>query len=351
MEKANVNTCLIPMIIGNTVSFGIVSWNAMLIFNCPKEILPESANVLRRGKVQKEEKLVNKCALKKTLIFILFIGSAVPGFAQQIELLGIEYSRYPEASVSEADTVAASFHELDFSALVPVPINDRWNLLIGGNYRLVLPENTAQDFETDLFFAALRLVAVYNLSGKSRLILNALPALSASEGSRGLSSGNFLMQGGLFYKKDVSDRFSYTLGVLSTSRFGAPVILPYLGLTHKGKKMRLDAYLPFQVQSMWNYKKPFSYGLSLSVNGSQYNIENQTFNGFSVDVANFSRVRFGPEVQYRIKGPLVITLFGGIALNRTFNFELEGTEDLDFGLEPGPFFSVKIALRPQAKDI
>jgi hypothetical protein len=303
------------------------------------------------GNVKCWKAVKSKGLANKTYLCIILFLLSYASMGQQLELLGVEYSRYPNAPVSERDTIEASFHEVEVSALVPVPISEKWNLLIGGNYRLVLPENTQQELESDLFFAAIRLVVLYNLSEKSRLIVNALPAISSSEGSGGFSGDNFLMQGGIFYKKQVSDRFSYTLGVLSTTRFGSQIVLPYVGLTHSGEKLRLDAYLPFLIQGMWNYQKPLSYGLRLSVNGSQYNIDDRTFNGAPVNLANFSRVRLGPEVQYRIKGPLVVSLFGGIAVNRTFEFELEGVEDLDFSLESGPFVSVKLALRPFAKDI
>jgi len=113
--------------------------------------------------------------------------------------------------------------------------------------------------------------------------------------------------------------------------------------------MKLDVNLPFLISTRWNYKNAFSYGLKLSVNGSQYNFEDESFNGNEVDVANFSRLRFGPEIQYRVKGPIVLTLFGGVAANRTYEFELNNADDLDFSLDNGPFISLRLSLKPQQK--
>lgn len=97
---------------------------------------------------------------------------------------------------------------------------------------------------------------------------------------------------------------------------------------------------------MWNYAKPFSYGFKIDVNGSQYNLNNESFNGAEVDLLRFSRVRLGPEFQYRIAGPLVFELFAGIVARRTYNFELIGSDDIDLRLENGPFISARLCIKP-----
>jgi len=101
---------------------------------------------------------------------------------------------------------------------------------------LVIPEGDQRQTESNLFFLGAKLFGAYKLTDKSQLVLSAIPALSTPTDSRGISSDNLLMQGAFLYRKNVSEMFSYTLGVLSTSRFGSPLVVPSVGLYHLGKK-------------------------------------------------------------------------------------------------------------------
>ncbi len=288
--------------------------------------------------------------MNKRLLPLIFSLSLGTSFSQDIELFGVEYARYPSAKVTTVDSLEASFTEYVVTALIPAVKKERFNLLLGGTYRLVTPDGDDRPSDANLFFLAANIFGAYSLSDNKQLVLVALPAASTTTDSRGITSDNFLMQGALLYRKEVSERFSYTLGVLSTTRFGSPLVMPSVGLLHKGEKMKLDVNLPFLIQSIWNYQNTFSYGLKLSVNGSQYNFDEESFNGDQVDVANFSRLRIGPELQYRIKGPLVFTVYGGITVNRTYEFELIGADDVDFSLENGPFVSFRLSIKPQLKN-
>ena len=289
--------------------------------------------------------LMNKFLFTLTLFFIL---DSCPG--QEIELLGVEYARYPSSKVTTADSLETSFTEYEVAALFPAVRKEKFNLLLGGTYRLVAPEGDNRPSDARLFFLGANIVGAYRLSENKELVLAALPAASTTTDSRGITSDNFLMQGALIFRKKVSEKFSYTIGALSTSRFGSPIVIPSLGLSHTGEKMKLDINLPFLIRSTWNYQNPFSYGLKLSINGSQYNFDEESFSGDQVDVANFSRVRIGPALQYRVRGPLVLTLYGGIAANRTYEFELNNGDETDFSLDNGPFVSFRLSLKPQSEN-
>lgn len=281
------------------------------------------------------------------LLLSIVLGTCL---AQDIEVMGMEYARYPSVKTSVADSLESSFTEYEIAALFPAVRKEKFSLLLGGTYRLVVPEGEDRPSNANLFFLGANIYGAFSLSESQRLILAAIPAASTTTDSRGITSDNFLMQGALLYRKTVNERFSYTLGVLSTSSFGSPLVVPSLGLTYKREKMKLDVNLPFLIQSTWNYQNDFSYAFKIAVNGSQYNFENQFFNGNEVDLANFSRIRIGPELRYRIKGPLVFSLFGGIAANRTYRFELTNGDELDFSLENGPFVSFRLSLRPQQQN-
>jgi hypothetical protein len=267
-------------------------------------------------------------------------------WGQEFELLEVEYARYPKASVSKTDSIEAIISEYQVSFLLPAIQKEKWSLLAGATYRLVVPESADRQSSDDLFFLGLRFAGVLNLSENKQLIVSSYPAISTTDEPGSFSGNNFLMQGGVLYKTQKTEQFSYTLGVISTSRFGRPLILPSLGLTRLGNKMKLDMNLPFFVKTMWSYTNRFSYGLKFDVNGSQYNLNNETFNGSEVDLVRFSRVRLGPEFQYRIVGPLFIELFAGIAARRTYDFEIIGSDGIDLSLENGTFIAARLRIKP-----
>ncbi|WP_111672024.1 DUF6268 family outer membrane beta-barrel protein [Algoriphagus litoralis] len=278
---------------------------------------------------------------------ILLIALAGNCWGQEFELLEVEYARYPKASVSKTDSIEAIISEYQVSFLLPAIQKEKWSLLVGATYRLVVPESADRQSNDDLFFLGLRFAGVFNLSENKQLIVSAYPAISTTDEPGSFSGNNFLMQGGILFKTQKNEQVSYSIGVISTSRFGRPLILPSLGLTRLGNKMKLDMNLPFFVKTMWSYTNRFSYGLKFDVNGSQYNLNNETFNGSEVDLVRFSRVRLGPEFQYRIVGPLFIELFAGIAARRTYDFEIIGSDDIDLSLDNGLFLSIRLYIRPQ----
>ena len=278
---------------------------------------------------------------------ILLMALAGNCWCQEFELLEAEYARYPKASLSKTDSVEAIISEYQVSFLLPAIQKEKWSLLAGATYRLVVPESADRQSNDDLFFLGLRLAGVFNLSENKQLIVSAFPGISTTEEPGSFSGNNFLMQGGILFKTQKTEQVSYSIGVISTSRFGRPLILPSLGMTRAGDKMKLDINLPFLVRTMWNYSNRFSYGIKFDVNGSQYNFNNETFNGSEVDLVRFSRVRLGPEFQYRIVGPLFIELFAGIAARRTYDLEIIGSDDIDLSLENGPFLSMRLYIKPQ----
>jgi len=286
--------------------------------------------------------------MKIKLFTVLLSCSIGACFSQDIELFGLEYAHYPSVSSTENDSLEVSLTEYEVSALFPVLRKEKFSLLTGGTYHLVIPDNNEETLDNNFYSLGFNLIGAYTLSEKASLAFNIFPSFAASSNSPTFSGDSFVMQGGVFYSKKVSDKFSYNIGVISTTQFGSPIFLPLFGMSHKGEKMRLDINLPSSLTAKWNYKKRFSYGLRFSVNGSLYSLDEQTGFGANVDQVRFSRVRLGPEFTYRLKGPLVFSLFGGMAAGRTYEFEVEGVDDVDFSLDSGPFFAVRISFNPQA---
>jgi hypothetical protein len=282
------------------------------------------------------------------IIYLFSIGNFV--YAQTPELFKVAYSYLPEQTIKESnDSVKASFSEFETSFLTPIKAGDKLLLLVGATYRMVFPLSTINELETRLYFIAMRLSAIFNIDEKQRLIGMVIPAISSTlQGA--LTGDDFLTQASLGYYRDVSKRFNYGVGVIYTSRFGSPLVLPLIALNHKREKVRYAITLPVFLQATWAYNKNLNYGIKFSVNGSQYNpAQDAQFNAISIDDVNFSRVLFGPELGIRLKGPVYLTLYGGISFRRVFKFNSNSGPDQDLGLNDGAFVSAKISIKPNHK--
>jgi hypothetical protein len=162
-----------------------------------------------------------------------------------------------------------------------------------------------------------------------------------------LTTEDFLTQASLGYYREVSERFNYGIGIIYTSRFGYPLLLPLIALNHKREKVKYDITLPVLLKATWAYDKNLSFALKFSVNGSQFNTaQNAEFNNIPVDAVNFSRILIGPELGIRLKKQLFLTFYGGISVRRLFELNSDSGPTQDLGLNDGAFVSAKISIKP-----
>ncbi len=266
--------------------------------------------------------------------------------AQDFELFGLEYSYFPDAAVrNSSDSVNINFNDFELSALAPIKASEQLYFLVGGNYRFIDPKSSETQIEPNLHFIALRLSTVINFSRDNSLMVTFNPAISSTLNSS-LTRDDFLFLGNIIYRKKVSEVFSYAVGAAYTSRFGRPLALPIGALFYRGNKFSLNATLPIEIQATWNPNKQFTYGLKASVNGSQYNLPDGTIiGGVEMNVLNFSGLQVGPEIGIRIKGPLHLTLFGGLITGRTFYFVATNETDQDSRINNGGFISARISIK------
>jgi hypothetical protein len=268
-------------------------------------------------------------------------------FAQTPELLRVKYGYLPDASIIESnDSVQVGFSELEASILAPIKLSDKLMLLAGGTYVMVFPQSTINELETKLYFIALRLTTIYNFDNKNRLVGTVTPAISSTLQDE-ITSDDFLTQASLAYFREVSEQLNYGIGLIYTSRFGYPRVLPLLALNYKREEVKYEITLPVLLQATWAYNKGLSYSLKLSVGGSQYNAaQGAQFNGIPVDAVNFSRILIGPEIGIRLKRQLYLTVFGGISVRRLFELNSDSGPTQDLGVNNGAFISTKISIIP-----
>lgn len=268
--------------------------------------------------------------------------------AQDLEILKVQYSYLPNGQIADS-TIAdekIDFSEYTISVLLPAIMGDKFHLLAGGTFNLAFPQSANNEANTKLYFMGLRFIGAYDLNEKNRLIATWVPSISSTL-EDDLSGDDFLTQASISYSRLATDSLRYGFGVMYTSRFGFPQALPLLTCSYLRAKVRYDIRLPISIRATWDYDAKFSYGLKLSVNGSQFNAsQGAIYEGVPIDAVNFSRILLGPEFGIRLKEKLYLTLFAGVSLRRIFELKSENDLDQNLSLDNGLFFSAKISLKP-----
>jgi len=283
--------------------------------------------------------------------YILFIVWALMGkllAGQTFEVFKIQYSYLPNGEVSEGmNDTEVDFSEFEASFLLPIKTSEPLRILAGVTYSMAFPQSSENNADTKLYFIALRAIGIYDFDEKNRVVGVFIPSISSTLQDK-LTSDDFLTQASLSYSRLVNESFNYGLGVMYTSRFGFPQVLPLFTLKYIREKIRYDLRLPLSIQATWAYDSNLSYGLKFNVNGSQFNsAEGSIYDGVQIDAVNFSRILFGPEVGIRLKNQIFLNLYAGISLRRVFELNSESGPDQDLSLNNGAFISAKISLKPK----
>jgi len=280
------------------------------------------------------------------LIIVTLMSKLLTG--QTLEVFKVQYSYLPNGEVSEGiDNTEVNFSEFEASFLLPIKTSEPLRFLAGGTYSMAFPQSAENNTDTKLYIIALRAVGIYDFDNKNRVVGVFIPSISSTLQDN-LTTDDFLAQASLSYSRLVNESFNYGLGVMYTSRFGFPQILPLFTLNYIREKVRYDMRLPLSIQATWAYNSNFSYGLKFNVNGSQFNsAEGSIYNGVQIDAVNFSRILFGPELGIRLKNQIFLNLYAGISMRRVFELNSESGPDQDLSLNNGVFISAKISLKPK----
>jgi hypothetical protein len=296
--------------------------------------------------------------LTKTIIFqrvtvisaLLFVSNV---YSQDFKLARVQYANYPKSVIKNGSgNQETSFQE--FGAFVNLPKmfnNDSTALINGVGYGFV--EATMHNFPSlpsseynkklQLFYYQVTLIHKWN---KKWTLLASLKPTIASDFVEKLSSNDLVFQGTIMVVKNMNDKLKLGVGVLNSTRWGPPIVLPTVSLNYKYKKHQFNAHLPISLKYTYSLlpKEKLKIGVKYARNGANFNISNAKMP--EIDKLNYSRANIGLFASYQLTRMLRLEARGGVSTGRIYRLVDDDRNVLDFDSKAAPFFNIGISLIP-----
>lgn len=282
------------------------------------------------------------------IIFLLFLNCVN---AQDFKLAGIHYANYPKAAIKDGTgNQEVSFHE--FGAFINFPKelkNDKTALINGFGYGYVeatmynFPSLTTTEYLKKLQVFYYQLIIFHKWSDKWSLLVNLKPTV-ASDFEQKLSSDDLVFQGGVIAIKTINDKFKIGGGVVSSTRWGSPMVMPIVNLHYNYNRHNLNALLPMNLKYTYSLlpEEKLKLGLQYARNGADFNVYGSEI--AKIDKINYSRANIGLTANYQLIKILRLEAYGGISTGRIFNLVDFDKNVNEYDSKAAPFFSVGLVL-------
>ncbi|MEZ7930726.1 MAG: DUF6268 family outer membrane beta-barrel protein [Flavobacteriales bacterium] len=298
-----------------------------------------------------------RIVLPKGCAILFFIQIVNFSYAQELKLAGVSFAHYPKSEMKNGGgNQETAFNE--FGAFINVPWklkNGKTALINGLGYGFVEANMyNYQSFQTKEFSRKLQLIyyqfsLVHKWNKKWALVVNMKPTI-ASDFDEKISGDDFVFQGAVFATRTFSDKFKLGGGLVSTIRWGTPVLLPIVNFEYKYKKHKIKGVLPVSTKYTYSLlpNKKLNLGLKYARNGATFNILSKDFS--EINKVSYSRANIGGLVNYQLTKLLRLEVNAGISTGRIYNLVNENKNVSDFNSKAAPFFSFGIALVPPKKE-
>jgi len=294
------------------------------------------------------------------LLFVCGLSAYyLPVVAQDFKLIGVNYTRFFPAEIkNEEFTPRVEVDELTAFASLPIQLKNEKTVLINGFQYTLVASTTESDTsisfdERDLHQIGYRFSVFHKFQKKQSkkyygLLASFLPNISSTLGQP-LQWDDFIFNGTMQFNRVISDSLSYGVGIVGTTRFGSPRVLPTLQMQYVTAKSRLLFVLAIFVLYERFFGK-WGLGLQASVNGSYYNAETAitTSDGrmLPVDHIGYTRVLLAPRVTYPVYKYLQAEFVVGMTVARRFELESESADDQFERIRNAPFFRLGLYIIP-----
>jgi len=258
---------------------------------------------------------------------------------EEFTFANISYTNYGESEfVKQGHSGKVSFSEMKVSLSYLKLLKNKKTALINSveftNLKPTFSEGiNISTISRNFYSAAYNLAMVNPLGTKGwSYALGVKPTL-ASDFKEKLSSEDFILQVIAIFSKRANENFKYGFGVSYNTRFGKRQIMPILQLIYKKNKWEMNTYFPAYISKFYHFKTS-KLGLTISVNGNNYNFKNNlALTGLDLDKLIYSRINIGPEYEIKLMKKIKLNLSGGITVANKLDW-IDGGGDSELDLSP-----------------
>lgn len=290
-------------------------------------------------------------------ILLLSMYSAGSSKAQDIRLAGVEYFNYPSVRFKDgANNQKVSFQEFGAFINYPIQLKNKKTILFNGiQYGMVQATMNHHGLsnEKNLTFHKLSysFTLIHRFNDKWTFIGRIAPTL-ASDFDDKLSGHDFNVLGTAFLTKRFSQKTLGGAGLIYTTRFGKPLLIPSLQYQYRIDKHDLNIFLPAFINYSYQLdsKDRLKIGFRTAINGAHFNTSSDNYStSVGVDRFNYVRANMGPFVSYRLGRMVLIEMSGGLSTLRRYEFEDINNDRHKYTSQNGGFFNIGLNIVPPLK--
>lgn len=148
----------------------------------------------------------------------------------------------------------------------------------------------------------------------------------------------------MLVSKQMNDKMKLGVGVINSTRWGSPIVIPALSFHYKHKKHQLNALLPVNFKYTYALlpKNKLKLGFKYARNGADFNIYSS--NSPEVDKLSYSRANIGFLTTYKPKKLMRFELNAGISTGRVYRLVADNLNVNEFDSKAEPFITIGFSI-------
>ncbi len=142
----------------------------------------------------------------------------------------------------------------------------------------------------------------------------------------------------------MNEFWEFGFGLSLNTRFGNEQLLPLLYYYRKKDKWETNVFIPSYIQQFYALEKG-KIGISLAIDGNNYNFENTVIPNLDLDKLSYSRVNIGPMYEFKLWGDIYTNIQGGVTIMNKQSWNDQFKEEvLDLAPEDKLFFRIGLKM-------
>ncbi|MGB0869994.1 MAG: DUF6268 family outer membrane beta-barrel protein [Flavobacteriales bacterium] len=179
-----------------------------------------------------------------------------------------------------------------------------------------------------------------------RLVSTFSPTI-ASDFRNKIHNDDWIFRSNILATKRENINSSFTFGLLITTRFGKPLVLPMLGYAHKKNDWTTHILLPGFATIRKKLRNKMQVGLKMTINSNVYNadLRHYAFNNDDFNRLAFTRILLGPELLLPIYKDVYFQMTGGFSFNNIFDTQdVDLNQGINLNAKTRPFFTFGVTV-------